>query len=295
MTSDGLPNTLVLHVGAHKTASTHLQHTLIAAKPIPNTAFWSPRLLRGPGESVPERFGFPLDPKTAIVSQKSPQDMLVEMADSADRLVISEETFVGRLQRGWGRIPTPLYFTATARIAKFAQIVTEAGGPAIDLCLGIRNPTDYLASAYSQILNGNRVILPEKYRERNDISDVNWADYVQRLRGVPGVGRLTVWRHEDYADLFPQICMAMVGTGDIPVLAGRVQQRLSSKAVDTILLAKSWSGPEMIHKAANALPLSPDNPPYDLYDEETHAQSQAFYNMQCDAIAAMQNVTFLQK
>ena len=295
MTSDGLPNTLVLHVGAHKTASTHLQHTLSAAKPIPNTAFWPPRLLRGPGESVPERFGFPLDPETAIVSDKSPKEMLIKMADGADRLVISEETFAGRLQRGWGRIPTPLYFTATGRIASFAQIVAEAGGPAIDLCLGIRNPTDYLASAYSQILNGNRVVLPEKYRERNDIADIDWTDYVQRLRAVPGVGRLTVWRHEDYADLFPQICVEMVGTDDIPVLAGRVQQRLSSKAVDAILLSKSWSGPEMIHQAANALPIGPDNSPYDLYDTETHAQSQAFYRTQCRAIAAMPNVTFLQK
>jgi hypothetical protein len=295
MTSQTLPSTIVLHLGAHKTASTHLQQAIMAAMPLDGVTFAGPRILRRPGQSLQERFGFPFDPTDAQVSDLSPADALADLADGADRLVLSEETFAGKLQRGWGRIPTPLYFTAPGRVTQFAHIIAKAGGPKIDLCLGLRNPTDYLGSAYSQILNGNRAILPEKYREKNPFSVVDWTDYVMRLRACPGVGRLTVWRYEEYADVFPEICTAMVGTPDIAPLPDRIQPRLSEKAVDAILIAKRWTGPEFVQQAAEALPIGPDNPPYDLYDAPTHAASGAFYAGQCATIAAMPDVTFLQK
>lgn len=295
MISRSIPSTLVLHLGAHKTASTHLQHSIMAALPLDGVTFAGPQILRGRGKSLPERFGFPLDPDDAQVSELSPHDALVELADGADRLVLSEETFAGKMQRGWGRIPTPLYFTAPQRVAKFAHIISEGGGPPIGLCLSMRNPTDYLGSAYSQILNGNRIILPEKYRDKNPFTVVDWADYCSRLRATPGVRSLTVWRYEDYADLFSQICIAVVGTAQITPLPDRIQPRLSEQAVDAILVAKHLTGPEFIHKAAQALPIGPDNPPYDLYDTQTHARSWAFYAEQCAAIAAMSDVNFLQK
>ena len=294
MTTDTLPKTVVLHLGAHKTASTHLQHAIIAAKPFDDVAFFGPRLLRDKGQTIPERFGFPLDPEDAVVAPQSPAQMLRDMAGGAARLVISEESFAGKLQRGWGRIPTPLYFTAPARVATFAQIVAEAGGPAIDLCLGVRNPTDYLGSAYSQILRGNRIVLPEKYRAKNAIADIDWADYVARLRAVKGVGKITVWAYENYTGVFGQICKALIGRTDIPFPDARVQPRLSTKAVDAILIGKSFGGPDLIQRAAEALPIGPDNPAYDLYDPAEHAASRALYQDQCAAIATMPDVTFLQ-
>ncbi len=295
MTSQTLPSTVVLHLGAHKTASTHLQHAIMAALPLDGVAFAGPRMLRGPGVSLPERFGFPLDPADAQVSDLSAHDALLALSGGAERLVLSEETFAGKLQRGWGRIPTPLYFTAPGRLERLAQIIKEAGGPAIDLCLGIRNPTDYLGSAYSQILNGNRAILPEKYREKNPFEIIDWIDYCARLRAIPGIGSVTVWRYEDYAAVFDQICVAMVGTPNIQSLAERIQPRLSEQAVDAVLLGKRWTGPDFVQQAALALPIGPGNPPYDLFDGHTHKQSQALYADQWAAILTMQDVTALQK
>jgi hypothetical protein len=295
MTSQTIPSTIVLHLGAHKTASTHLQHAIMGALPLDGVTFAGPQTLRNPGGSLPERFGFPFDPETAQVSDLSPRDALVQLADGAERLVLSEETFAGKLQRGWGRIPTPLYFTAPDRVAQFGQIIADAGGPPLDLCLGIRNPTDFLGSAYSQILNGNRVIMPDKYRDKNPFEIVDWADYITRLRATAGVGSLTVWRFEDYADLFGDICHAMVGTRAITPPDERMQPRLSEKAVDAILLAKSFTGPDFKREAAETLPITAENPPYDLYDPQTHAESRALYAAQCATIASLPNVTFLQK
>jgi hypothetical protein len=294
MTSQTLPRTIVLHLGAHKTASTHLQQAITAALPIDCVTFAGPQRLRQQGGSLPERFGFPFDPDNAVVSDLSPDAALAQLSDGADRLVLSEETFAGKLQRGWGRIPTPLYFTAPDRVSQLAGIIAEAGGPRIDLCLGIRNPTDYLGSAYSQILNGNRVIMPQKYRDKNPYDVVDWAGYVARLRDCDGVGALTVWRYEDYEPLFPAICTAMIGTPDVAPLPERIQPRLSEQAVDAILLAKRFTGADFKREAAETLPINADNPPYDLYDAETHAASRAFYARQCATIDAMRDVTFLQ-
>lgn len=295
MIPDGLPTKVVLHLGAHKTASTHLQHAIIAAKPFDDVAFWGPRLLRGRGESIPERFGFPLDVQSGVASPLTPAQMLAEMADGAPRLVLSEETFAGRLQGDWGRIPVPLYDAAPARVAKLAEKIAEAGGPPVDICLGIRNPADYIGSAFSQFLMGKRTILPEKYRAKNAITSIDWADYVHRLREVPGVGQLTVWAYEHYAALFPDICRALIGRDDPPFPETRVQPRLSVKAVDAVLVAKSWADADLTGEAADLLPIGPDNPPFDLFSETDHARSTAFYDMQLAKIAAMPDVNFLQK
>lgn len=294
MTSQTLPTTIVLHLGAHKTASTHLQHAIMAALPIDGVTFAGPQTLRRTGGSLPERFGFPFDPENAVVSDLTPREALVELARGADRLVLSEETFAGKLQRGWGRIPTPLYFTAPDRVRQLADVIAGAGGPPLDLCLAIRNPTDYLGSAYSQILNGHRVIMPDKYRAKNPYDVIDWADYVARLRACDGVRSLTVWRHEDYAALFGQICTAMVGTADVTPPDEKMQPRLSAQAVDAILLTKRFTGQDFKREAAETLPISADNPPYDLFDSQTHAASRAFYADQCATIAALPDVTFLQ-
>jgi len=54
-------------------------------------------------------------------------------------------------------------------------------------------------------------VLPEKYRAKNAIADIDWADYVARLRAVKGVGKITVWAYENYTGVFGQICKALIG------------------------------------------------------------------------------------
>jgi len=289
MTSE-IPSKIVLHVGAHKTASTHLQKSIEAALPLDGVTFAGPQKLRGAGNSIPELFGVPFDPRAAQVSELSPRDALIALADGADRLVLSEENFAGRIPRK-GRT---LYFTGPKRVARFAAIIRDAGGPPIDLCLGMRNPTDYLASVFSQTSKGKREMPVETFLKQNVYTNINWADYVGRLRACNGIGTVTVWRQEDYADCFAQICEAMVGTSGFPPLEGRINVRLSEQAVDTIAMTRGLTDADFRREVARTLPVTADNPPYDPYDAQAHAASQDFYAEQCAAIAAMPDVTFLQ-
>jgi len=294
MTSPDLPQTIVLHLGAHKTASTHLQQSVAAAGPYEDVAFVGPPILRGRGKSIPARFGFPLDPTVEPVSALSVRDVLRGLAQGKPRLVLSDENFAGKLQTGWGRIPSPLYFTAAKRVGELAGRIVTAGGPPLQLCLAVRDPAGYLNSAFSQILHGKRVILPEKFREKNPLSKINWADYVATIAQLPHVAGLTVWRQEDYAPLFHDICKTLLGGERIPAMQERTQPRLSQRAVEGIMLAKSLAAGNVVAEAAATFPVAPDNPPYQLYDPATLAASVADYTAQCDQIAAMAGVTLLR-
>jgi hypothetical protein len=288
-----LPDTIVLHLGAHKTASTHLQRSLAAAA-LSDVAVFGPPQLRGASTNIPARFGFPLDPKTADTSNRPVRDVLLEMADEASRLVLSDENFAGKLQTGWGKIPTPLYFTAAKRIDALTHAIRSVGGPGVHLCLAIRDPAGYLTSCYSQILHGGRVVTQQKYIDKNPLGIVDWVDYAQRLRSVPGIVSLTIWRYEDYRAVFPKICQAMVGTDQVEPITGRLQVRLSEAALQQVLLLKVLRDQNVVAAAAEAHPVSETNPAFRLYDAVQQAQSDALYAAQWDKLATLDGVSLIQ-
>ncbi len=284
-----LPTKIVLHLGAHKTASTHLQKSIEAAGPLPDVAFWGPQKLRQPGQSIAQRFGL-----ARIVLAHETTAELKKLSAGMSRLVLSDENVAGGLQTGWGHLPMPPYPKAQDRVAVLASRIAAADGPKIDLCLAIRDPATYLTSAYSQILHGKRVVDPAKFISKNPIAAVDWADYVARLRTVLGVRSLTVWRQEDYPDLFDEVIAALIGEITIAPLAERSQQRLSKMALDAVLSAKAKGLPNVVAEAASAHPISASNPPFRLFDDAQMDASARQYAAQRDAIAAIDGVTLLR-
>lgn len=288
-----LPDTVVLHLGAHKTATTHLQQSLAVAD-LPGVSLIGPPQLRGAGQTIPERFGFPLDAARAGGAGVDVPRVLADLAQGAARMVLSDENFAGKLQTGWGRVPMPVYKTAPKRLARLADTIAAAGGPGIDLYLAIRDPAHYLASVYSQVLYGRRLVRPEAFAAKNDPAGIDWADYVVRLMAVPGLRTITVWRFEDYPRLFPDITERMTGIAGIDPVAAKSQQRLSQAALDALMQARAMGLTARAADAAREHPVGPDRPPLSLFDAASRAASQASYAAQWARIAAMPGVTSLQ-
>jgi len=107
------------------------------------------------------------------------------------------------------------------------------------------------------------------------------------------VRSVTVWRQEEYASLFDQICAAMLGRSDVKPLQDRLQQRLSVQAVEAVLLAKSLNAGNIVADAAEEFPVSDLHRAYDLFDAKDHMTSDALYRAQWDTIAALNGVTAL--
>ena len=282
---------IVLHLGAHKTATTHLQHSLIASRiPLWESGIRTmmPPHLRGGGQSLEARFDLPINRKV-MGDGPAPADVRAKLIGNAHRLVVSEENFIGVLQTRKGRVRLPLYPRARQRLMMLIPMLAPSQG--VDLCFAMRDPAAFLNSAYGQVLMGGHLISPDDFKAENPLGAVDWVDILRRLRGTPGVNRLTVWRHEDYADVFRPICQTLLGDCNVPVtpVAEVVHGGLSQEAVRRTLAGNSDAA-----TARAACPVGPEDPPFDAFTPEERDLSRDFYAAQVADVAAIPGVDLLR-
>jgi len=229
-----MPAQIALHIGAHKTATTHLQRSLsdqADALRAVGVRFFGPPYFRN-GATIATRFGLKGD-----VTPDQAQTTFARMAGDATRVVISEENFIGTMHNRFAQMAFPLYPEASTRIAAFADRVAADG---VDVFLGLRNPAHYISSCYAQALIGGHKVVLDEVKAHNKINSIDWAELVARIKASDRVRSLTVWRYEDYRTLFPQITQQLTGADiDVPPLTQRVHPGLSQEAVARILMRYS--------------------------------------------------------
>ncbi len=294
MTSEDF--TVAFHIGAHKTATSHLQRSLLSAADALAEAgvrYYGPEYFRLPGRSINALFGSN-EAERPRAPRRPVEDQLRLMRKGAQRLVLSEENFVGVLNSPRRHALTQRYPNAAPRITALAATL----GREIDVFLSVRRPTAFINSAYCQMLMGGRVMPMARYKEINPLATVDWLDLVTRLRATPGVGALTVWRYEDYAQLFPEVCHHLVGAAHADLvhpLTRRIHVGLSSPAVAEVLHRHAdHDAKDLGYGARRLLPVEDGYPPFDGFDAAAHAAGDAGYAAQMAAIAAMEDVRFLQ-
>lgn len=286
--------TVALHIGAHKTATSHLQESLLQAADALTEAgvqYYGPEHFRLPGRTLAALFGLRKNRRNC----RPPADQLTLLRKGATRLALSEENFIGVLTTPRKRRVQKRYPDAGLRIAKLARTM-DCGG--LDVLVGIRHPATYLNSAYGQVLMGGHRMPITQFLKMNPVSSVDWLNLVQRIRARPEVNTLTVWKYEDYADVFEQITAAFVGPDRadlVSPLPDRVHVGLSAAAVAR--LHATDMGPERKHQAnliRRAMPAGPEYPAYWGIPDRVHAKAEAAYNAQIAAICALDGVNFLR-
>lgn len=267
-----------LHIGAHKTGTTHLQKSFMAVRPAlvaQGIQFYGPTMLRKDGRSLKSR----LDNGRAD-----------KLRRGDDRLVISEENLIGSLYVREGEIPRVLYRQASDRIAQFSDVLAPDG---LDVFMCIRDPASFLSSAYGQVLMGGMVKDASSFVAENPLARADWVYLARRVAKAPGVRRLVVWRYEDYGALFHRIAGEMLGASDlVSPVAGKVHQGLSARAVAAVheWAAAGETGPLAI-LARETFPISGTTPAFAAYTDT--AASASMYHEQQAKIARIPNVQFL--
>jgi hypothetical protein len=288
---------IALHIGAHKTATTHLQRSVLAVRPAVarfGVQFYGPQQLRGHGKSLAARFGLRVRGNKTTRSA-DPKAALAQLLRSGTRLVLSEENFIGTLHNRSGTLAWPIYPHTEARISGLADRIAPGG---LDIYLGIRDPARFLSSSFSQVLLGGAIVPVTEYRDSNPFARLDWADFVRRIRHTAGVRSVTVWRQEDYSAMFGQICSALLGPGAATAVAPlqqRIHQGLSEQAVAAIY---EWhnaghEGP-LASLAREMYPTTPQSPLFYTYTDSELAQSRIQYAKQVAQIAEMSGVTLLR-
>lgn len=188
------PRSWRLHIGAHKTATTHLQDALAqrrAAVAAAGVDFIPRELFRAVSDFPPPDPRWP--PARGFQRRRAFANALAQVRLGPETVAISEETLPGLTPE---MLADPLYPRAERRLASFAALARREE---LQLFLSIRSFDEALPSAYAQALRA--VPLPGGFAAcmaRAEARPPSWADYVERLLQLFSRAPLTVWTMEAY-------------------------------------------------------------------------------------------------
>lgn len=202
------PLTVRLHIGAHKTATTHLQDNLAAQESTILRNGWAylPRpMLRGSG-----LMGAVFGQFQALQQQQGARRLtLAEMINPPPhiprRFILSEEDILGSSADVIGGV----YPHARARLAAWAVAAPPA---TTAVFLAIRDYAGLLPSAYSQALRDGSPVRPfAAYRDLWLGGSLGWPGLVATILDVYRGASLTVWTMERYLENPGAVLSAFAG------------------------------------------------------------------------------------
>lgn len=221
-----------IHLGAHKTATTHLQDTLaqrrdaLLGRGVDFLPMRDVRALRLPPSSG--RFhwrrllGWPM--RQRIEAAVTP------IRKGPRRIAISEENLIGYVRD----LMTPrLYPQLEQNLRPFAAL---SGFADMTLFLAIRSFDTLLPSAYAQQLRVRHVPGQfETLRQQALDNPPSWLDVVERISAVLPAARIRIWKYEDYRENEDQILSQFCG---VEVPAGpRLRPPASTRALSAQSIA----------------------------------------------------------
>ena len=283
---------IIIHAGAHKTASTHLQNRLLENE---KRVVKSGCSYLGP-EKIRDQFGTLWRALGRSDTPDEQERKLAALAAGQPRLVISEENIIGGfkdLMNGPNR--AILYPKAVERLARLAQLV--APNP-LHIAMAVREPSSYYVSVYNQLLLSGRFQTWERFSKGLDPTAVKWSDILRPIAEIPGVAAVSIWRYEDYHRLLPQILNTLLGQPrpDIPLhMEKRMHEGLSERAVQACCTwhAAGYGG-RLGAVAREDFPVSDAYPKFSPWSEALMRESRAAYGRDIEALGRAGNITVLE-
>ena len=212
-----------IHIGAHKTATTHLQETLAAVRDdlarqgidfLPTLPVRRRKLAETLGQRRPlARLPF----VGSGHMRDAIESVLAPLRIGPEVVVLSEENVVGMPAH---MLTVPLYPRAAVNVGRLASLASRAE---VVLFLSIRSYDTLLPSAYVETLK-HGLPPPGGFAEawaRLVSTPPSWYDLVARIRAAaPGVA-LRIWRQEDYRANARAIMEAVCGRalGPLPEIS----------------------------------------------------------------------------
>lgn len=283
---------ICVHLGPHRTATTHFQQMLAAARPGVTAAggrLLLPRDLRGPR-------ALPLE--AAVAGDADAAGRFRQGALPGPKgLLLSEENLLGpALRRDLGPLPYPL---AAMRLER---LLTAAAWPTpVHLMLAIRPPADWLVSAYSQRLLAGHYLPFAEFAAGIDPRRLGWAGLVGRLRALSGVAGCIWWRFAEYPRLLPAILSQAVpveAAGLVRASPGRANPGLSAPAVAAVAAAASGKDRAaqraLAAEARARFPVGAASPPFAPFPPQLLAEAAAAHAEDLARLACLEDVACLQ-
>jgi hypothetical protein len=204
-----------IHLGAHKTATTHLQETLTAVRPalaergldyLPNQLVRERRLARELWRRRPIA-------RMPLIGAKFMREAIEAVVEplrlGPETVVLSEENILGIPDQILG---VPFYPQAAQSVSRLASLTARAK---LVFFLSIRGYETLLPSAYAESLKFRPPREGGFNSGRLMAETPSWYDLVTQIhRAAPGVS-LRIWRQEDYRanahEIMAEVCGLELG------------------------------------------------------------------------------------
>lgn len=293
----GHPADFLLHIGAHKTASTHLQSVLQANQSRlrgAGCAYFGPEALRGDLKLPRVRAN-----DAVYRRDLAPLRAALQIAQSdCCRILISEENIHG----GGPRPPvmaqgSRYYPNAVQRIIRLLDGLETQSAV---IALALREPGAHLVSGWGHQYLAGRPMTFSDYIAEVDLATLQWSELVTRLRDSAPVSHLILWRQEDYADLCASLVARLTGVAPDMLDWPEKRARLVGPSARAIaeLPALQTRHPELsikqvVRRAMRRFPKSSKWPAPDPIAPELRAQLRAAYAADWAKLQRMPGVTCL--
>jgi len=247
---------VLLHLGVHKTASTHLQKSLRT-----NEAFCTRVSVKFLPTIEYRKFLSPLEIQLKNggdlgLLSSSYQEKIKSEANEHQRLILSDENImVLALPLG----EKGLYPNSINRIRRTRKLI---GPEPIKVYLSVRNLGSYLPSVYVEFIRHFKYISFAQFLAMAKIDNLSWFSLVKRIRNILSPSdTLSVWTYESYAKSHDFVYMSLLNVDDLTgfePLQSKARAGLSAQAVyfveEAIKVGKIDRAKKLIIEAQNKFP-----------------------------------------
>ncbi|MEM9062846.1 MAG: hypothetical protein AAGD13_20480 [Pseudomonadota bacterium] len=246
---------IVVHLGAHKTASTYIQ-TRLEHNVVPlerhNIGYAYPKILRPMFATAPRR-----QHAISRVARGSARTWvlrnLIENASDMrrKRLVISEEQLIGSLRpimsgRGF-------YRDAGREVKPLCRALQDRP---VTVLLAVRSYDSFYISAYGQVLNGWKYLPFSPALRRTLLTDGRgWPELAAEvMEALPSGSSLRFWRYEQFSQVEDMVFAELIGShaaDELSGVPGKPVPGPSERAIEeiTAMVARNETPePEMIRR-----------------------------------------------
>jgi hypothetical protein len=276
--------TVHIHLGAHKTASTHIQAILkknATALTAAGVTVARPKDVRAAVGAVRERLAHPLFGPLSGLSQRRAVRRLAHLGAGAPHLVAADENTLGLcpdvISSG------VLYPHAGARSALWRGLVE---GRDATVYLAVRAYPSFFASVHAQAgRNARHEPLSAEQAAALTALPRRWPAVINDVANALPNSKLILWAYEDYGALRPHILERMTGLTDLQPVALRPMRTPTAAAMKALSEAGQF-GPvsettraDIIEKHPNikgAAAYSPWTPEQRAHMRAAYAEDLAF-------------------
>ena len=268
-----------LHLGAHKTATTYIQQALEQS-----------------GDALSARaVGYiPLDEMRPTITRSvglsgikrgpAARRVLDRYRDCAT-LILSDENILGPPVPGRSGLYYPRRRFRVWRLLRKLPLAN------VRIFFAIRAYDSFVSSMYSEMIRHHPFVPPDLYLKRVDIDAFEWRRVIASFVGLVGAEQVTVWRYEDLASVQIRLFdLLTAGHGEcVRPPAQAVRPSLSTEAVARLVALQSRLTPveirAQVEEVARQFPKGPGNPTFSAYDPERAADLRERYAREASQLA----------